>query len=131
MDFCWTSAQCELHEAAIEAGTRIAASHERDEEGFCSASWRAASAFGLAGLDIPLTFGGLGLDALTTARVLEGFGEGHGRLGLAFSAAPHPFACCGPIANAASPAMRERTLPPLARGEWIGANAITESQAGS
>lgn len=137
MDFAWSSRQRELHDAAVEAARRIAAIGDRargedgGEQAFSPEAWRAASEFGLAGLDVPVEYGGLGLDCLTTARVLEGFGAGCRDLGLLFSAAAHLFACCGPIANAGSPALRERLLPRLARGEAIGANAITESEAGS
>jgi L-prolyl-PCP dehydrogenase len=133
MEFAWSSEQCELYEAAVEAAARIARIGGQGSRGsvFCAEAWRAAGEFGLAGLDVPVEHGGLGLDCLTTARVLEGFGEGCTELGVLFSAAAHLFACCGPIANAGSPALRERLLPQLARGEWIGANAITESEAGS
>lgn len=135
MDFAWSSRQRELHDAAVEAAQRIAgpdcAKGRTDRQSFSAEAWRAAGEFGLAGLDVPVEYGGLGLDCLTTARVLEGFGDGCRDLGLLFSAAAHLFACCGPIANAGSPALRERLLPRLARGESIGANAITESEAGS
>jgi len=137
MDFTWSERQRELHAAAVEAGGRIAAAPGEEggnpgaEAGFCAEAWRAAGEFGLAGLDVPVEYGGLGLDRLTTARVLEGFGEGCADLGLLFSAAAHLFACCGPIASAGGPSLRERLLPRLARGESIGANAITEPGAGS
>jgi alkylation response protein AidB-like acyl-CoA dehydrogenase len=135
MDFDWSSEQRELHEAAVSVGAAVAAEHcGGGEDGDCSFSvegWQAASEFGLSGLDVPVEYGGLGLDCLTTARVLEGFGEGCRDLGLLFSAAAHLFACCGPIVRLGDPALRERLLPPLARGESIGANAITESDAGS
>jgi L-prolyl-PCP dehydrogenase len=137
MDFTWSSQQRELYDAAVEAAHRIGAAADRAPEdcagegGFCVDAWRAAGEFGLAGLDVPVEYGGLGLDCLTTARVIEGFGEGCTDLGLLFSVAAHLFACCGPIAKAGSPTLRERFLPSLARGDAIGANAITEAEAGS
>lgn len=133
MEFAWSSEQRELYEAAVEAAARIAQLGDQGSEDsvFSAEAWRAAGEFGLAGLDVPVEYGGLGLDRLTTARVLEGFGEGCTELGVLFSAAAHLFACCGPIASAGSLALREHFLPCLARGEWIGANAITESEAGS
>jgi L-prolyl-PCP dehydrogenase len=137
MDFAWSTEQRDLHAAAVEAGARIAAIHVgadakgAGEGGFSAEAWRAAGEFGLTGLDLPVEYGGLGLDCLSTARVLEGYGEGCTRLGLMFSTCAHLFACCGPIACGGSPALRARLLPRLARGELIGANAITESHAGS
>lgn len=136
MDFSWSSQQRELYEAAVEAGSRVSAAQarggeQRGDRGFSVEGWLAASEFGLAGLDVPTEYGGLGLDCLSTARVLEGFGEGCSDLGLLFSAAAHLFACCGPIARSGGSALRERLLPHLACGESIGANAITEAEAGS
>jgi alkylation response protein AidB-like acyl-CoA dehydrogenase len=43
----------------------------------------------------------------------------------------HLFACAMPIALNASQELKAATLPRLASGEWIGANAITEAEAGS
>jgi alkylation response protein AidB-like acyl-CoA dehydrogenase len=136
MDFAWSERQRELHAAAVEAGGRIAVARDAREAGaadpgFRAEAWRAAGEFGLAGLDVPADYGGLGLDRLTAALVLEGFGEGCADLGLLFSVAAHLFACCGPIVSAGSSRLRERLLPRLARGEAIGANAITEAEAGS
>lgn len=134
MDFAWSSQQRELYGAAVEAARRMPARSggtEGDDDGFSAEAWQAASEFGLAGLDVPAEYGGLGLDCLTTARVLEGFGAGCRDLGLLFSTAAHLFACCGPIVRAGSPALREHLLPRLARGATIGASAITESEAGS
>jgi alkylation response protein AidB-like acyl-CoA dehydrogenase len=130
MEFGLTQEQRDLRAAAAEAGTRIGAAGGA-EGTFSREAWRAASEFGLAGLDVPREYGGLGLDRLTTALVLESFGRACPQLGLAFSFAAHLFACCGPIAMAGSPALRERLLPRLAGGEAIGANAITEAEAGS
>ncbi len=137
MDFEWSPQQRELHRAAVEVGARVgelgdASPRDSPKAGdFSAQAWRVACEFGLAGLDVPLEYEGLGLDCLTTARVLEGFGEGGSRLGLLFSVSAHLFACCRPIVQSGSGALRERLLPRLAKGELIGANAITESEAGS
>lgn len=137
MDFAWSSRQRDLYDAAVEAGRRISAARDRrpgeavGDGAFCAETWREASEFGLTGLDVPTEYGGLGLDCLTTARVLEGFGKGCADLGLLFSAAAHLFACCGPIVSSGSPTLRARLLPRLAQGQSIGANAITEPEAGS
>jgi alkylation response protein AidB-like acyl-CoA dehydrogenase len=52
-------------------------------------------------------------------------------MGLAFSLAAHLFACAMPIAEHGAEALKERLLPGLCNGTLIGANAITEEQAGS
>ncbi|MDP9245242.1 MAG: acyl-CoA dehydrogenase family protein [Chloroflexota bacterium] len=84
---------------------------------------------GLTGLTIPEEHGGSGLDALTTALVAEELGAGDGSVALTLAA--HNSLCIGHILTAASPEQRARWLPPLARGDHLGAWALTEPSAGS
>ncbi|WP_435104737.1 acyl-CoA dehydrogenase family protein [Arhodomonas sp. AD133] len=93
--------------------------------------WRACGRAGLLGLSAPTEFGGGGHGALGAAVAMEAFGRGCSDMGLVFGAAAHLFACVMPIVEFASQPVRERVLPKLCSGEWIGANAITEEQAGS
>lgn len=132
MDFAWTAEQRDLHRAARTVAEHMPAAPCADHApAFSRAAWDVAAEFGLTGLNVPAADGGLGLDLLTTAHVLEGFGQGCRDLGLLFSAGAHLLACCGPIVRAASESLKARLLPRLAAGEWIGANAMTESGAGS
>jgi L-prolyl-PCP dehydrogenase len=48
-----------------------------------------------------------------------------------FSLCAHLLACAVPLWKAGDDRQRERFLIPLASGHWIGANAITEPEAGS
>jgi alkylation response protein AidB-like acyl-CoA dehydrogenase len=48
-----------------------------------------------------------------------------------FSACAHLFACAKPIELFADDPLKALVLPRLASGQWIGANAITEAEAGS
>lgn len=84
---------------------------------------------GLTGLTIPPEQGGSGLDALTTALVAEELGAGDGSIALTLAA--HNSLCIGHLLTAASAEQRARWLPPLARGEHLGAWALTEPSAGS
>src|SRR5690606_29315159 len=52
-------------------------------------------------------------------------------LGLLFSAAAHLFACALPILEHGGADLVEEWIPALARGTKIGANAMTEPEAGS
>lgn len=134
MDFAWTAGQEELFAGARAAGARIGRGSAQAHNGgraFAREDWRACGELGLLGLCLPREHGGLGLDLLTTARVVEGFGEGCEDMGLLFSACAHLFACCVPIAESGSEELKRRLLPLLASGEWVGANAITEPEAGS
>ena len=94
-------------------------------------AWKKCGEFGLHGLCLPEELGGMGLSALETAAVAEAFGRGCDDFGLIFSSLAHLFACATPIAEHADPVLARRIVPKLAKGEWVGANAITEAEAGS
>jgi alkylation response protein AidB-like acyl-CoA dehydrogenase len=93
--------------------------------------WKKLGDFGLLGLSVPREHGGLGLDALGTALAVEALGRGCTDGGLVFSACAHLFACAMPIAECGSDGLKDRFLRRLASGEAVGANAITEAEAGS
>jgi len=132
MDFGWTSEQVELYERALSfARTRLADDPKRTGDEFPRELWRLCGEFGFLGLPIPEQHGGLGLDTLTTARVMEALGRGCADTGLAFSVGAHLFACVMPLLEAGDDAQKARYLPRLCSGEWVGANAISEPEAGS
>jgi alkylation response protein AidB-like acyl-CoA dehydrogenase len=129
MDFTWTQPQDEIYQnillfARTELNNNMTHWWTREQ-------WRRCGDAGLLGLSIPEQYGGRGLDALTTARAVEAFGRGCEDMGLVFSAAAHLFACSMPVVEYASAALKERWLPGLCSGDLIGANAITEKDAGS
>jgi alkylation response protein AidB-like acyl-CoA dehydrogenase len=129
MDFTWTQRQDEIYQdILLFARNELSnnATHWWTRE-----QWRRCGDAGLLGLSIPEQYGGRGLDALTTARAVEAFGRGCEDMGLVFSAAAHLFACSMPVVEYASAALKEHWLPGLCSGDLIGANAITEKDAGS
>ncbi len=134
MNFGWTSEQQELYDGSVsfarERLNHTLAERERAHQ-FGADEWRACAEFGLTGLCLPVTRGGMGLDCLTTTRVFEGFGRGCEDAGLLMAAAAHLFACAAPIAHFAGEPLQRRYLAGLAAGTTIGANAITEAGAGS
>ena len=84
---------------------------------------------GLTGLTIPSEHGGSGVDALTAALVAEELGAGDGSIALTLAA--HNALCIGHLLTAASSDQKARWLPPLARGEHLGAWGLTEPSSGS
>ncbi len=130
VDFAWKDEQRELLERSLEFARRRLDTGVSSEY-FDQRSWDECGEFGLLGLAIPREYGGLGLDALTTAYVLEAFGQGTADLGLLFSAAAHLFACALPILEHGDPTVVRQWMPGLASGAVIGANAMTEPGAGS
>ena len=130
MDFEWSPSDCELYERAMAFARSLKGGHVEGDS-FSLESWRRCGDFGLLGLSVPAELGGGGFGALTTARVIEAFGRSCTNGGLLFSAAAHLFACTMPILEFGDADLKASVVPRLARGELIGANAITEAEAGS
>ena len=84
---------------------------------------------GLLGLAVPADLGGAGLDTLTIALVMEEMGAADGSIALTIAA--HNSLCLGHLLVAASDEQKRRWIPPLARGEYLGAWALTEPSSGS
>ncbi|MBW4565583.1 MAG: acyl-CoA dehydrogenase family protein [Mojavia pulchra JT2-VF2] len=134
MDFCWTQAQNEHYSRVLRLAQEklnSAAKNRKHPHQFEREEWSLCGELGLLGLCVPTRYGGGGLNALTTARVIEAFGRGCEDMGLVFSVSAHLFACAMPIVEYGSEELKETILPRLCSGEWVGANAITEKEAGS
>ena len=84
---------------------------------------------GLLGACIPEEYGGAGADFLSYILVLEELSRADAGVGV--TVAVHTSAVTLPILAFGSDEQRSRFVPPLARGEAIGAFALTESEAGS
>lgn len=89
---------------------------------------RRAGEIGLLGIEIPETYGGLGLRFQTALRTAEAFAR---YPSFAVSWGAHTGIGTLPIVYFGTPAQKARYLPLLARGEYIAAYALTEPQAGS
>src|SRR5215211_8248264 len=134
MEFFSTAQQDRLYDEAREFARRRVnpAVQERDAVPYFShREWRLCGELGLLGACVPQRYGGQGHDALTVARLVEGFSRGCSDTGLVFSACAHLFACAMPIAEHGSEELKQRVLPRLAGGDSVGANAVTEADAGS
>jgi L-prolyl-PCP dehydrogenase len=133
MNFSWDPAQQERYQRIVRdlQQPQDAPSGDAGSPYWTRAQWRRCGHIGVLGLSVPARYQGQGLDALTTAYMMEAFGYGCDDMGLVFSAAAHLFACCMPIAEHGSAEAKQRLLPGLCTGELVGANAITEDEAGS
>ncbi|MFG3285509.1 acyl-CoA dehydrogenase family protein [Streptomyces sp. NPDC048111] len=130
MDFSWTERQQAAHDRVL-AGARALGAPGPAAPADLRERWAACAALGLTGLSVPEELGGQGYDALTTAHVVEAAGRGCPDMGLLFAVTAHLFATVMPIVEHGDKALREEVVPRLADGTWIGANAITEQEAGS
>jgi alkylation response protein AidB-like acyl-CoA dehydrogenase len=84
---------------------------------------------GLMGVCVPEEYGGAGADFLSYILVLEELSRGDAGVGV--TVAVHTSATTLPILTFGTEEQRARFVPPLARGEQIGAFALTEPGAGS
>ncbi len=91
--------------------------------------FRRMGEHGLLGVTIPEAYGGLGQSYLAQAAVLEEIARSSPALALTVGA--HSNLCADNIFRNGTQAQRERFLPALARGEAIGALALTEPGSGS
>ncbi len=89
----------------------------------------ALAAEGLLGLGLPEELGGRGGDSRALVAVLEELAAVSSAV--AVELAVHLSVCAHPIARWGSDEQRRQYVPPLARGERIGAFALTEPGAGS
>src|SRR5215211_773267 len=84
---------------------------------------------GLMGVCVPEEYGGAGADFLSYVLVLEELSRADAGVGV--TVAVHTSAATLPILGFGTDEQRSRFVPPLARGEAIGAFALTEPEAGS
>ncbi|MCC6489417.1 MAG: acyl-CoA/acyl-ACP dehydrogenase [Candidatus Hydrogenedentes bacterium] len=115
-------AQLELNSGAIE--------RDRDQV-FSHDLWKRCGEMGLQGLPVARDFGGEGLDPLSTAIALEGFGYGCRDAGLLFAVCAHLLACAVPISLHGSGIVKKKYLPGLCNGTLIAVNGMTEETSGS
>lgn len=135
MDFALTATQLSWHEEAV----KFAREHlvdpeirEHDREGtFWREGWNRCARFGAQGLPIPETYGGKGLDPLTTVMAMEGLGYGCPDNGLLFALNASLWTVTMPILEFGTEEQKQRWLPPLCDGRLVGANAASEPEAGS
>jgi alkylation response protein AidB-like acyl-CoA dehydrogenase len=102
----WDEDECFPHEVVAELGS-----------------------LGFLGINIPERYGGAELDTLAYAVIVEEISRADGSLGMTI--ASHNGLGSSHITRFGSDAMKERYLPRLASGEWLGAWALTEPGSGS
>jgi alkylation response protein AidB-like acyl-CoA dehydrogenase len=84
---------------------------------------------GLMGACVPAEYGGAGVDFLSYILVLEELSRADAGVGV--TVAVHTSAVTLPLLAYGTDEQKSRFVPPLARGEHLGAFALTEAEAGS
>ena len=103
---------------------------ETDEnEQFPEETVKKMQKYGFMGIPIPKEYGGQGCDVLTYVMCVEELSKVCGTTGVIVSA--HTSLCCDPILTYGTEEQKQKYLVPLAKGEKLGAFALTEPGAGT
>lgn len=103
---------------------------QRDvDHAFPRAELKEMGELGFLGMLVPEEYGGSDTGTIAYAAALEEIAAGDGPCSTIMSV--HSSVGCVPILKFGTDAQKERFLPKLATGEWIGGFALTEPQAGS
>ena len=96
---------------------------------FPAAELKEMGELGFLGMLVPEEHGGSDTGVVTYASVLEEIAAGDGACSTILSV--HSSVGCMPIVKFGTEEQKDRFLPKMASGEWIGGFALTEPQAGS
>ena len=132
MDFDFSTDQQEIQALAREfAQAEIepnAAAWDRDHH-FPRELFTKLAELGLMGVCVPEEYGGAGADFVSYILVLEELSRADAGVGV--TVAVHTSAVTLPLLTFGTDEQKSRFVPPLARGEHLGAFALTEPEAGS
>src|ERR687884_287485 len=132
MDFALSDDQREIQALAREVAKEKIEPHAAEwdrEHRFPRELFTELAELGLMGVCIPEEYGGAGADFLSYILVLEELSRADAGVGV--TVAVHTSAVTLPILTFGTDEQRSRFVPPLARGEAIGAFALTEPESGS
>ena len=91
--------------------------------------WPRLGELGLLGVTAAEEWGGAGLGYLAHCVAMEEISRASASVGLSYGA--HSNLCVNQIERHGTAAQKRRYLPPLIRGEYVGALAMSEAEAGS
>ena len=132
MDFELTDDQREIRALAREFGQAEIEPHAAEwdrEHRFPRDLFAKLAELGLMGVCVPEEYGGAGADFTSYVLVLEELSRADAGVGV--TVAVHTSAATLPILAFGTDEQRSRFVPPLARGDYLGAFALTEPGAGS
>jgi len=100
-----------------------------EEERFPEETVEKMKRYGFLGIPFAKQYGGQGCDYLTYTMAVEELSKVCGTTGVIVSA--HTSLCCSPINEFGTEEQKQKYLPKVASGEWIGAFGLTEPGAGT
>jgi alkylation response protein AidB-like acyl-CoA dehydrogenase len=91
--------------------------------------FREMGKLGMMGVMVPEEYGGAGLGYTEYVAIIQEIAKVCGSIGLSIAA--HNSLCIGHILSFGSKEQKQKWLPKLATGEWIGSWGLTEANTGS
>ncbi|HUR61566.1 MAG TPA: acyl-CoA dehydrogenase family protein [Candidatus Thermoplasmatota archaeon] len=132
MDFQLTEPQRMVRDMVREFAAKeiqpVAARHDRDHS-FPMATAKRMGELGILGITVPEQYGGPGADYISFALVAEELARADASHSVIFGA--NASLSVGPILTFGTEEQKQRYLPKLASGEYLGCYALTEPEAGS
>ena len=113
----------------VEKEVKPLATELDEEERFPVETVKKMAEIGIMGIPIPTQYGGAGGDNLMYAMAVEELSRACGTTGVVVSA--HTSLGSWPILKFGTEAQKQKYLPKMASGEWIGAFGLTEPNAGT
>ncbi|NTS40739.1 acyl-CoA dehydrogenase family protein [Flavisolibacter sp. BT320] len=136
MDFTWSEEDLNFKNEVIEfAKTKLNDDIiTRDKEGiFSRVLWQKCADFGIQGLATPKNFGGKHdeVDILQSVLAMEALGYACRDSGLVLGLNAQMWTVQMFIVLFGTDTQKQKFLPKLTSGEWLGAHALTEAESGS
>lgn len=134
MDFELTPEQLLFKEQVLKFAKKEIAPRVQEHdlrEQFDWESWKKLGESGILGLHFPEELGGSGADVMTSVLAAEALGEAGVDGGLTLSYGAHTYLCADTIFRHGTNEQRQKYIPKLASGEWVGCMGLTEPGAGS
>ena len=100
-----------------------------EEERFPEETVKKMAKLGMMGIYFPKEYGGAGADVLAYVMAVEEMAKVCGTTAVVISA--HTSLCAAPIFENGTEEQKQKYLPKLCSGEWIGAFGLTEPGAGT
>jgi len=132
VDFSLTEEQEAIRQMAAELADKELAPHARELDAKGEYPWdnlRKLARYGYLGMMLPAEFGGSGADVLSHTLCVEEVSRACAATGVIMEI--HNSLTCDGIYRFGTAEQKARYLPALARGEKVGAFALTEPGAGS
>jgi len=132
MDFNLTKEQCLFQQMIrdfAEREVKPLAAEVDEKEYFPTQTVEKMAEIGIMGIPIPKQYGGAGGDNVMYSIAVEELSAVCATTGVIVSA--HTSLCAAPILEHGTEEQKQKYLPKLASGEWLGAFGLTEPNAGT